>query len=177
MGFACGCFTGIGLVILFAFALMVRSCANSSNDAGAGFADRKPDLDPPEQERDWTPRQRLPDQTFNSGNIEIVSTYLIDVRTATGQDRKMLQVNWKNVGAAPVFGVAANITALDEDGQPMTYKVEDYYLFVTDKVPVYYGQTYHEPRGEGHTLLPLYGEPASARVEITRALTAPVLQQ
>lgn len=97
---------------------------------------------------------------------EIVSYRLVDFRTATGQGRKMLLVDWKNTGTLPIYGVKADISALD-------YEAPNYTIFSSESRPILPGQTYREPYGEGHVLLPMEGTPNDARVSISDVKTSP----
>lgn len=89
-----------------------------------------------------------------------ISALLLEVRegpfrTAAGHDTTMVYADWKNTGNRPIRAVYATIKVLDSQGREL-YAPSDYavYAVASDKPGIAPGETYVEPKGEGHVLPP-----------------------
>lgn len=112
--------------------------------------------------------------------IEVIRARLVRVRTAGGLNTKTVLVDWKNIGAATVRAVDANIILFDARGRKIdirgrgdAFYVRDYAIYaVSDSSPgIAPGETYTEPSDRGFIVEPDDAEIARrVRVEITEVV-------
>jgi hypothetical protein len=108
--------------------------------------------------------------TNSQPQAAIVQTRLVPFTTAQGQAAKMVLIDWRNTGTAPVKEIHASLTAYDASGSRLQSSVSDYTVFYVEKEAraVQPGATYREPEGEGWILFPFYGTATRVSVRLTR---------
>lgn len=90
----------------------------------------------------------------------------------TGQALQMVLIDWTNKGNKSITGLTATITLYDAAGRVIE-RIPDYYIYTSQDYgrPVFPGESFDEPVGDGHVLFPdMYGVTDRVEVQINRIL-------
>jgi len=84
----------------------------------------------------------------------------------------MVLIDWTNKGNKRITGLTATITLYDAAGRVIE-RIPDYYIYTSQDYgrPVFPGESFDEPVGDGHVLFPdMYGFTDRVEVQINRIL-------
>jgi len=87
--------------------------------------------------------------------VELVSVG--DYQSALGKATKIVTVDWKNIGSAPVHTVRADIKPMDRYGNPAGEEAKNYTIFAYEdfgRKPIPPGKSYMEKEEDGFVLMP-----------------------